>query len=106
MGKQYEIAHPGPTIEFSFAGSSDLLTQIQKGAPANVFASADTKNKDKLATSYVQGSPQDFAKNTREIAVPPGNPKKITDFKDLTYAGVQVVTCASLPCGAATEKVE
>lgn len=107
LGKQYEAAHPGATIEFSFAGSSDLVTQIQNGAPADVFASADTKNMDKLATSDLQGSPEDFAKNTLEIAVAPGNPKKITDFKDLTNAGVQVVTCASpVPCGAATEKVE
>jgi molybdate transport system substrate-binding protein len=107
LGKQYEAAHPGTTIEFSFAGSSDLVTQIQNGAPADVFASADEKNMDKLATSDLQGSPADFAKNTLEIAVAPGNPKKITDFKDLTNAGVQVVTCASpVPCGAATEKVE
>jgi molybdate transport system substrate-binding protein len=107
LGKQYEAAHPGTTIEFSFAGSSDLVTQIQNGAPADVFASADTKNIDKLATSDLQGAPEDFAKNTLEIAVAPGNPKKITDFKDLTNAGVQVVTCASpVPCGAATEKVE
>lgn len=107
LGKQYEAAHPGTTIEFSFAGSSDLVTQIQNGAPADVFASADTKNMDKLAGSDLQGSPADFAKNTLEIAVAPGNPKKITDFKDLTNAGVQVVTCASpVPCGAATEKVE
>ncbi|MEG8037697.1 molybdate ABC transporter substrate-binding protein [Sphingomonas sp. LR61] len=103
----YEAAHPGTTIEFSFAGSSDLVTQIQNGAPADVFASADTKNMNKLATSDLQGSPKDFAKNTLEIAVAPGNPKKITDFKDLTNAGVQVVTCASpVPCGAATQKVE
>ncbi|MBA8992145.1 molybdate transport system substrate-binding protein [Curtobacterium pusillum] len=107
LGKQYEAAHPGTTIEFSFAGSSDLVTQIQNGAPADLFASADTKNMDKLAASDLQGSPDDFAKNTLEIAVAPGNPKKITDFKDLTNAGVQVVTCASpVPCGAATEKVE
>jgi len=107
LGRQYEAAHPGTTIEFSFAGSSDLVTQIQNGAPADVFASADTKNMDKLASSDLQGTPKDFAKNTLEIAVEPGNPKKITDFKDLTNAGVQVVTCASpVPCGAATEKVE
>ncbi|TDW64179.1 molybdate transport system substrate-binding protein [Curtobacterium sp. PhB25] len=107
LGKQYETAHPGTTIAFSFAGSSDLVTQIQNGAPADVFASADEANMEKLAASDLEGSAQDFAKNTLEIAVAPGNPKKITDFKDLTNAGVQVVTCAApVPCGAAAQKVE
>jgi molybdate transport system substrate-binding protein len=108
LGKQFETANPGASIRFSFAGSSDLVTQIQNGAPADVFASADEANMAKLAsTDLASGSPRDFATNVLEIAVAPGNPKGITDLDDLTAPGVQLVTCAApVPCGAATAKVE
>lgn len=108
LGKQYETAHPGTTITFSFAGSSDLVTQIQNGAPADVFASADEANMDKLVgTDVTATSPRAFATNVLEIAVAPGNPKGITSLDDLTASDVQLVTCATpVPCGAATAKVE
>ncbi|KQO62748.1 molybdate ABC transporter substrate-binding protein [Curtobacterium sp. Leaf261] len=108
LGTRYEAAHPGTTITFSFAGSSDLVTQIQAGAPADVFAAADEANMAKLAsTDLASGSPQDFAKNVLEIAVAPGNPKKVTSFDDLAGSDLQVVVCAApVPCGAATQEVE
>lgn len=108
LGKQFETANPGASIRFSFAGSSDLVTQIQNGAPADVFASADEANMAKLSsTDLASGSPRDFATNTLEIAVAPGNPKGISGLDDLRAPGVQLVTCAApVPCGAATAKVE
>ncbi|PYY46279.1 molybdate ABC transporter substrate-binding protein [Curtobacterium sp. MCLR17_043] len=108
LGKQFETANPGASIRFSFAGSSDLVTQIQNGAPADVFASADEANMAKLSsTDLASGSPRDFATNVLEIAVAPGNPKGIANLDDLTDPGVQLVTCAApVPCGAATAKVE
>lgn len=108
LGKDYERAHPGTTVTFSFAGSSDLVTQIQNGAPADVFASADEPNMQKLtAADLIDGSAPAFATNTLQIAVAPGNPKHIDDLDDLTAPGLQVVTCAApVPCGAATAKVE
>ncbi|MGL3198514.1 MULTISPECIES: molybdate ABC transporter substrate-binding protein [Curtobacterium] len=108
LGDRFEQAHPGTTIRFSFAGSSDLVTQIRNGAPADVFASADEANMDKIVkTDVAAGSPRDFATNTLEIAVAPGNPQHITGLDDLTRSGLQVVTCAEpVPCGAATAKVE
>ncbi|MDT0231978.1 molybdate ABC transporter substrate-binding protein [Curtobacterium sp. BRB10] len=108
LGKRFETANPGASIRFSFAGSSDLVTQIQNGAPADVFASADEANMAKLSsTDLASGSPRDFATNVLEIAVAPGNPKGITDLDDLTAPGVQLVTCAApVPCGAATAEVE
>ncbi|WIB76840.1 molybdate ABC transporter substrate-binding protein [Curtobacterium sp. MCPF17_002] len=108
LGERYEHAHPGTTITFSFAGSSDLVTQIQNGAPADVFAAADEATMDELeGTDIAAGSARDFATNVLEIAVAPGNPKRITDLDDLTSSDLQVVTCAApVPCGAATAKVE
>ena len=108
IGEQFKTDNPGADIEFSFAGSSDLVTQLTQGAPADVFASADTKNMDKAAQAgLLAGEPVDFASNTLTIIVAPGNPKKVVSFKDLSQSGLQVVVCApQVPCGSATEKIE
>jgi molybdate transport system substrate-binding protein len=59
------------------------------------------------ADSLAAGTPVNFATNTLEIAVPPGNPAKIASFADLAKPGVKVVVCApAVPCGSATAKVE
>ncbi len=108
IGKQFEAEHKGVTVKFSFAGSSDLVAQLQQGAPADVFASADTTNMNKAAKdNLLAGPPTNFAANTLEIATAPGNPAGITALKDLAKSGVKVVVCApEVPCGAATKKVE
>ena len=108
LGQQFKTQNPGSSVEFSFAGSSDLVTQLTQGAQADVFASADTKNMDKAAQAgLLEGNPVNFASNTLTIAVATGNPKKITSFKDLTRQGLNVVVCApQVPCGSATQKVE
>jgi molybdate transport system substrate-binding protein len=108
LAASFEEAHPGATVTLNFAGSSDLVTQITEGAPADVFASADEKNMAKLTDATLnEGDPVDFATNVLEIAVPPGNPAGITDFASLAGAGVKLVVCApAVPCGAATATVE
>ncbi|HEY0260563.1 MAG TPA: molybdate ABC transporter substrate-binding protein [Lacisediminihabitans sp.] len=108
LAKSFEKKHPGTTVQLSFAGSSNLVTQITAGAPADVFASADTKNMAKLTdASLVAGTPIDFATNVLEIAVPPDNPASIHSFADLAKAGVKTVVCApQVPCGSATVTVE
>jgi molybdate transport system substrate-binding protein len=108
IGGQFKTENPGASVEFSFAGSSDLVTQLTQGAQADVFASADTKNMDKAAQAgLLAGDPVNFASNTLTIAVAPGNPKEIASFKDLTRQGLNVVVCApQVPCGSATQKVE
>ncbi|QZH60726.1 molybdate ABC transporter substrate-binding protein [Mycolicibacterium farcinogenes] len=108
IGEQFETDNPGSSVEFSFAGSSDLVTQLTQGADADVFASADVRNMERaVAAGLVEGAPVDFASNTLTIVVAPGNPKGIKSFADLTKPGVSVVVCAPpVPCGGATEKVE
>ena len=108
IGAEFERAHPGTTVSFSFAGSSDLVSQLQQGAPADVFASADVPNMTKATRdSLTASTPVDFASNTLEIAVPPGNPGHVASLADLTKPGVSVVVCApAVPCGAAAVKVE
>jgi molybdate transport system substrate-binding protein len=108
LAKTYEAKHPGSTVTLSFAGSADLATQISQGAPADVFASADTRNMDKLQQAgLVDGDPRVFATNTLAIAVPAGNPAGIRSFPDLAKQGIRLVQCArQVPCGAAAAAVE
>jgi len=108
LGKKFEAEHPGTSVRFNFAGSADLVSQLQQGAPGDVFASADAANMDKAAADkLLAGSATAFATNSMIIAVPPNNPAHITTFADLAKPGVEVVICApTVPCGAATKKVE
>ena len=108
IGKRFEADHDGVTVRFSFGGSADLVSQLQQGAPADVFASADAANMDKaVKDDLVEGDPVDFASNTLEIAVPPDDPAGVTSFADLADPDTKVVVCApEVPCGAATKKVE
>ena len=107
IGADFEKDHPGAEVVFSHAGSSDLLAQIRQGAPADVFASADTRTMDKAAADgLVAGDPVVFAENTLQIVVPQGNPARISRLADLTRPAVRVVVCApEVPCGTATGKV-
>ncbi len=106
LGEDFEEAHKGVEVEFSFAGSSDLVAQIQSGAPADVFASADEANMERATADDLVGNPEIFATNVLEIAVPPGNPAGIASFPDLAKPGLNLVICApEVPCGAATQQV-
>jgi molybdate transport system substrate-binding protein len=106
IGKDFETANPGTTVTFNFAGSSALATQINQGAPADVFASAAPANmKTVTDKGNADGDPTTFVKNQLVIAVPKGNPKGIKGLADLTRPGVKVALCAAqVPCGAAANK--
>ena len=108
LASEFEARNPGTKVTLSFAGSSDLATQISQGAPADVFASADAKNMAKLSDAeLIDGTAANFATNRLEIAVPPSNPASIASFADLARPGIKVVMCASqVPCGAAADSVE
>jgi molybdate transport system substrate-binding protein len=106
IGKQFEAAHKGDTVKFSFGPSSGLSTQITSGAPADVFASAATANMDTVVKAGDASSPQNFAKNTMEVAVPPANPAKVTSVNDLAKSSVKVALCQpQVPCGVVAAEV-
>jgi molybdate transport system substrate-binding protein len=91
LGKTFEKQNEGVTVKQSFESSSTLLTQIQQGAPADVFASAaqeemDTAVKDGL----VAGKPEVFVKNREIIMVPKDNPTSIKKFRDVANPGVKL----------------
>jgi molybdate transport system substrate-binding protein len=84
---------------FSYAGTQTLTTQITQGAPADVFASADTAHMTTVA-SLLEGPASVFAHNRLEIAVAKGNPKAIHSLADLARSGLVVVLAdQSVPAG-------
>lgn len=106
LGRQFEDAHPGVKVVFNFAASSALAEQINQGAPADVFASASTKNMDQVVSAGGASNPTPFVKNVMEIAVPPTNPAHVATVNDLANRGVKVALCQSqVPCGATAEQV-
>lgn len=101
LGKAFESAHPGAKVEQSFAGSPALVAQIEAGAPADVIATADTANMDRLEKAgLLDGKPAPFAGNRLEIAVEHGNPKGVRRLADLAREDLVVILAAeAVPAG-------
>src|SRR6516162_1492932 len=106
IGKQFEAAHKGDTVKFSFGPSSGPATEITGGAPADVFASASPATMDVVVKAGDAASPQNFAKNVMEVAVPPNNPANVTSVTDLAKKSVKVALCQpQVPCGEVAAEV-
>jgi molybdate transport system substrate-binding protein len=91
----YEAASPGVVLAFAFDGSGTLRTQLEQGAPADLFASADDANPRLLAEAdLTAGPPVAFAGNRLAIVVPATNPAAIASPFDLARPGVRLVTAA------------
>lgn len=102
IGPAFEAEHEGVTVVFNFGGSQNLRTQIEQGAPADVFASANTKEMDTLnAQNLVEGAAaQIFLTNRLVVILPPDNPAGITALQDLSRPGVKLVLAAEeVPAG-------
>ena len=106
IGEDFEAAHPGVEVTFSYGGSSALAQQITAGAPADVFAAASPATmKTVTEAGDAAGDPVVFVRNQLVIAVAKGNPKGVRALADLTAPGLKVALCApQVPCGAAAEK--
>jgi len=95
---------PGPS--YSFAGSNTLAAQIQLGAPADVFASANTSIPAALYARGLVEQPVDFTRNTLVIVVPRANPAGIGSIYDLTRPGVSIdIANSGVPVGAYTLQI-
>jgi len=98
--KELETTHPGFHAAYSFAGSQQLAQNLIDGAPADVVATADIATMQRLVSSNLVGAPRIFAHNVLEIAVAPGNPKRIRSLADLARTDVTVVLAdPSVPAG-------
>lgn len=100
--ESYEAATPGVTLVFSFDGSGMLRTQLEQGAPVDLFASADDINPRILADAgLTAGRPLPFAGNRLALVVPAANPAAIASPFDLARPGVRLVNAdASVPITA------
>jgi molybdate transport system substrate-binding protein len=107
LGRTFEQRNPGSQVRFNYGGSSDLAQQIVNGAPADVFAAANTSTMDTVTKAgLVDGQPTVFVTNVLQIAVAPGNPKGVHTLHDLTRPDLKVVVCApQVPCGSAAQQV-
>lgn len=100
MEQAFEAAHPGTDVVLAFAGSQVLRLQIEQGAPADVFASADPAHMRALVElGRVRGG-RIFAHNQLVLIVPPGNPARIESFRDLPRASRLVIGTENVPVGS------
>jgi molybdate transport system substrate-binding protein len=106
LATAFEHTHPGVKVVPSYGGSDTLAAQITQGAPVDVFAAASTATMATVTKAgSASGTPQVFAKNELEIAVPPTNPNHVLTLANVTTSGVKLALCApTVPCGAAATK--
>lgn len=89
-----------PSAKYTFGGSGALATDIERGAPADVFAAASPKQPKALLAKGLIDKPVEFATNTLVLIVPKSNPAHISSVNDITKPGVKLVICnATVPCG-------
>jgi molybdate transport system substrate-binding protein len=104
LGQRYAAANGGTRVTFNFAGSQALATQIQQGGPADVFATADVANMDKV--KELVGDPRVFASNLLQIVVEKGNPRGVEGLQDLASSDLKVVLAAEeVPVGRYARQV-
>ncbi|MCL4265476.1 MAG: molybdate ABC transporter substrate-binding protein [Anaerolineae bacterium] len=95
LGQLLEAQHAGTTVQFNFASSSDLATQLAEGAPGDVFASANTRQMENaVADGRIVGEPVNFLTNSLVVIVPADNPVGIESLADLANEGVKFVSAA------------
>jgi molybdate transport system substrate-binding protein len=102
IGKLFEANHPGVSVILNFAGSQQLAQQINEGAPADVFASANQKQMDFVveAGEIVTGTQHTFARNRLVAIYPQGNPADLKALEDLAKPGLKLVLAAKeVPVG-------
>jgi molybdate transport system substrate-binding protein len=91
LATMFQEQHPDIKVRTSFGGSSELLTQIEQGAPADIFASADGEKMDTAVQEHLVNEPQAFARNRPVIIVPKDNPAGIHGLQNLANSGTKLV---------------
>jgi molybdate transport system substrate-binding protein len=102
LGKTFEAANPGVTVDFSFAGSQQLAGQLGQGVDADVFASASKKYMDAVveAKRVNKEDAKTFVKNRLVVIVPKDNPAGLKELKDLAKPGLKLdLADKSVPVG-------
>jgi molybdate transport system substrate-binding protein len=105
LGAGFTAAHPGAELVFNFGGSNQLATQIDQGAPADVFASANTTQMQRVIAGgrIENGAARTFVRNRLVVVLPSGNPAGLTTLADLAKPRVKIVfAAAEVPAGQYT----
>ena len=105
LGTTFEREHPGTKVQFNFAGSQELRTQLEQGAPADVFASADNKHMDAARKAGLVDAPTILTTNVPVIVVPADNPAKVASLKDLANVKRLVIGTPEVPIGTYTLQI-
>jgi molybdate transport system substrate-binding protein len=105
VAADFEKQHQGVTVRLSFAGSQELRTQLEHGARADVFASADPKHLNLLHGLGLVPAPVVFARNRPVVVVPAANPAKLATFADLPKARYIVLGAPEVPIGAYADAI-
>src|SRR5713101_8129605 len=102
IGKRLEATYPGLKIIYNFGGSPTLRTQLEQGARADVFVSADAVQMELAKQNgVVQGETPIFVKNRLVVIVPRENPGRVTEFRDLAKPGLKLaLAAATVPAGS------
>jgi molybdate transport system substrate-binding protein len=96
----FEDANPGLDVVLNLGPSSGLREQILEGAPADVFASANTSNMDQVVEAGEASDPEIFVTNLLQIAVPEGNPGDVVGLEDFAREELFIGLCEEeVPCG-------
>lgn len=101
MGEEFHAENPAVSVTFTFAGSSSLARQLEEGARADIFASADERTMAEAVAAGTASRAQVMARNHLALVVERGNPKGVRGLSDLSRRDVLFVACApQVPCGA------
>lgn len=105
IGDRFEAANPGSKVTFNYGASTQLRTQLEQGAKADLFASANQAEMDKAKGSgVIGGADRVFVRNRLAVIVPKANPGRVNDLKDLAKPGLKFVTAApEVPIGVYTQ---
>jgi molybdate transport system substrate-binding protein len=102
IGSAFEAENRDTQVSLSFGNSQTLQTQIESGAPVDIFASADAKEMDALVAGGIVApdAPRIFLTNRLVVIVPPSNPADVRQLQDLSRAGLKLVLAApEVPVG-------
>ena len=107
LGALFQRGHPGITVRFNFAGSQQLAAQLEHGASADAFASADQRWMAQVQRlGLAAGDPVVFAHNRLVVVLPAENPARIQRLEDLARPGLKLVLAAdAVPAGRYSREV-
>jgi molybdate transport system substrate-binding protein len=105
LERPFEQAHPGARLRFNFAGSQELRTQLEHGAAADVFISADVRQMEAAERAGLVGPPRLLVSNSPVLIVPRSNPAGLTRFIDLPNVKRLVIGTPEVPIGHYTLEV-